>query len=156
MSSSDTLINKEIDDDVSEVITTSPVNNNNSNTNEELENFGDISNYCSFLNPDCVSVNSIPFNEDDVYVKKAINDIKTIVKQIQNIQKSIEHFHGTSNDQEYLFLEDTLIKLNMKLDAINSNGNDIIKDQRKSAVLFVDYCLKLLDSKLISNNNKKE
>lgn len=141
--SSNTIINKDINNGLNEI------------ANEEDENTGDNSNYCSFMNTDCVSVNSIPFNTNDIYIQKAINDIKGIVKQTKNIQRNIEHFHGTVQDHEYLFLEDTLIKLNMKLDAIESNGNDTIKDERKSAVLFIEFCLKLLDSKL-SNNNRQQ
>lgn len=117
------------------------------NLNKTEDNVEENSNFCSFLGIDNISTNSIPFTNEDLHAKKALEDIKTVIKQTMNIKNSIDHFRGKVNDQEYLFLEDTLLKLNMKLDSIESDGNDVIKDQRKNAVNFVEKCLKLLDAK---------
>lgn len=127
--------------------------NNNNSENVKHSSHNSNNNYCDLIDSDDnVSINSIAYDENDLYIRKAINEIRRITKQIQNIERNIKHFHGTVNDQEYTLIEDALIKLNTNLDAIESNGNDAIKGERKSAVLFVEHCLNLLDSKLKNNS----
>lgn len=116
------------------------------------ENVEGNSDYCSMVGLDKVSINSMPFADEDLYVKKAMNDIKIVLKQALAIKQNVEHFHGVINDPEYLFIEDALVKLNMKLDAIQSNGNETIKEERKNTVHLVENCLKMLDARTKQDN----
>lgn len=126
-------------------------NSSTSMVNAEFENSGDKSNYCNFPAIDPVSINSIPFTEDDVHIQKSINNIRMIVRQAENINQSIQHFRGITKNAEYKFLEEVLIKLTLKLDAVESAGVDIIREERKNAIQYIQDLMKVLDSKLLQN-----
>ena len=98
------------------------------------------------------------------------NPIELSISKIQNIQKAVieimeqvEKFDGKSR-KEYLYLDEMLTQNLLKLDTIDGNGNEIIKQSRRAAIKSVNALINNLEAKYeaakeindANNNGKSE
>lgn len=97
---------------------------------------------------EAISATSMPKTPEEIYEQDTLKEIRSILKQVNNIKRNIQHFRGKTKDQEYLFIDDTLLKCTLKLDNINSKGNSFIRDERKSAINYIQQLIAELDAKL--------
>ena len=74
-----------------------------------------------------------------------------ITAEAKNLREKVESYPGTKKEKSYLYLEEMLTRLLIKLDRIESNGKDEIRKARKEGVRLVQGTLDQLELKGISN-----
>lgn len=80
--------------------------------------------------------------------------ITMILKESVELEKQVSAFNSTKQDKQYLFLEEMLTRKLLKLDNIDSAGDDAIRNERRKAVKLVQGCLDQLELKAFSNEQQ--
>ncbi|XP_050299900.1 uncharacterized protein LOC126738558 [Anthonomus grandis grandis] len=86
------------------------------------------------------------------FEKNALNRITAIKAEVEKIREEIITSEKEVIERDFKRLEECLIRKTISLDNIESRGIDIIKENRRETIVFVQDCLKLLDCKIKSNN----
>lgn len=66
----------------------------------------------------------------------------------------VENFTGTKKDKKYLFLDEMLTRNLIKLDNIETDGKENIRQARKEAIKCIQKCIAVLEAKAESNAGK--
>lgn len=74
--------------------------------------------------------------------------IQLIVDEVEERKPVVESFSGPKSDKTYVVQEEMLTRLLIKLDRIDSHGQDEIRKARREAVRAVQALLDLLESKV--------
>lgn len=79
------------------------------------------------------------------------NDPITLILSIQtdvlNLMSEVENFVGTKKDKKYLFLDEMLTRNLIKLDNIETDGKENIRQARKEAIKCIQKCIAVLEAK---------
>ena len=78
--------------------------------------------------------------------------IQQICKEAEEIQQRLDTFTGQKSDKEYLFIEEMLTRMLIKLDNVNSEGSPEIRDARRQAVKQIQGQLDQLELKEFANS----
>lgn len=88
------------------------------------------------------------------------NDPITLILSIQtdvlNLMTEVENFKGAKNDKKYLFLDEMLTRNLIKLDNIETDGKENIRQARKEAIKCIQKCIAVLEAKAESNAAKHQ
>ena len=76
--------------------------------------------------------------------------VQLISQEAEQRRVEVENFNGKKTDKQCVFLEEMLTRLLIKLDRIDSQGQDEIRKARREAVRTVQSTIDLLDSKVNS------
>ncbi|XP_021184300.3 BAG domain-containing protein Samui isoform X1 [Helicoverpa armigera] len=82
-----------------------------------------------------------------------ITQILRIQTDVLNLMTEVENFGGTKNDKKYLFLDEMLTRNLIKLDTIETDGKENIRQARKEAIKCIQKCIAVLEAKAESNAN---
>ncbi|GAB0093139.1 hypothetical protein DMENIID0001_082080 [Sergentomyia squamirostris] len=84
-----------------------------------------------------------PFPKEDLITK-----IANIQKDVQSLMDQVEKYTGTSRkDRQYLYLDEMLTQNLLKLDTIDTEGLDTIKQARRNAIKCINQCIAVLEQK---------
>ncbi|KAL0841546.1 hypothetical protein ABMA28_015213 [Loxostege sticticalis] len=79
------------------------------------------------------------------------NDPITLILSIQtdvlNLMSEVENFTGTKKDKRYLFLDEMLTRNLIKLDNIETEGKENIRQARREAIKCIQKCIAVLEAK---------
>ncbi|XP_059608809.1 BAG domain-containing protein Samui [Phlebotomus argentipes] len=79
---------------------------------------------------------------------ESIAKIQQIQKDVLELMFKVEAFQGTSrSDKEYMFLDEMLTRNLLKLDTIDTKGNDSIRLARREAIKCIQASLSVLEAK---------
>jgi len=73
--------------------------------------------------------------------------IEQIAAKANELKSTVEQFIGNKSDKQYIYLEEMLTQLLIKLDKIDSDGQDNIRTMRKNAVRTVQMTIDQLELK---------
>ncbi|XP_045771776.1 BAG domain-containing protein Samui-like isoform X1 [Maniola jurtina] len=76
-----------------------------------------------------------------------LNQILTIQKDVLNLITEVENFKGTKKDKHYLYLDEMLTRNLIKLDNIETDGKESIRQGRKEVVKCINDCIAMLERK---------
>ena|SRR6218665_3213367 len=76
-----------------------------------------------------------------------LEQIDLILTEAEKQKKEVDKFDGTKQDKQYLIIEEMLTRLLIKLDRIDSEGKEEIRNARRLGVKQVQAALDLLESK---------
>jgi hypothetical protein len=79
--------------------------------------------------------------------------INKILTDLQKYEIEVNKFNGTQEDKKYRYLDEMLTRCIIKLDNIETQGKEDVRKARKEAVLAVNKCISLLESKSKTQNN---
>lgn len=86
------------------------------------------------------------------------NKPKTPIDQIQDIQKDVselmiqvEQFSGKPKDKQYLYLDEMLTRNLLKLDNVDTQGQEAIRSARKEAIKCIEKTISVLEAKAAGN-----
>ncbi len=85
-----------------------------------------------------------------------IEQIHVIQEESDTLQAKINGFKGTKGSKEYRYLEEMLTRLLLKLDGIESEGKDEIRQARKQAIKSVQAGLDHLELLVMANEVSDE
>merc|ERR1712224_120321 len=80
-----------------------------------------------------------------------LEQISKIMDDLAQLEEKMKSFTGAKGSKDYLFLEEMVTRLLLKLDNIDSEGKDEIRNARKQAVRNVNAVLNHLELKSMAN-----
>lgn len=89
---------------------------------------------------------------DNSLFYNALQKIDDIIREAELLRQQVENFSGSStDDRDYIYLEEMLIRSTLRLDNIDVGGDENIKQQRKKAIQYIQKLMKILDIRLKEN-----
>ncbi|KAI5652103.1 hypothetical protein NE865_00441 [Phthorimaea operculella] len=79
--------------------------------------------------------------------------ILAIQTDVLNLMTEVEKFTGTKKDKRYIYLDEMLTRNLIKLDNIETEGKENIRNARKEAIKCIQKCIAVLEAKAESNAN---
>lgn len=84
-----------------------------------------------------------------------IDLIQAIQKDVLDLMTQVEQFSGKPKDKQYLYLDEMLTRNLIKLDNIDTEGKDNIRQARKEAIKCVQKCISILEAKANANQENE-
>lgn len=81
-----------------------------------------------------------------------ITQILSIQTDVLNLMTEVENFTGSKKDKKYIFLDEMLTRNLIKLDTIETDGKENIRQARKEAIKCIQKCIAVLEAKAESQN----
>lgn len=94
------------------------------------------------------NANSQPIVPPKVLVEDPGKQISQIRREAQGLRIRVDSFSGKASDNEYRYLDEMLTSCILRLDNIDTGGIDEIRQARKSAVVEIQSCITILESKV--------
>lgn len=88
----------------------------------------------------------------DLRLISSIEKIQNIQQSVMSLMSQVENFDG-KNQKDYSYLDEMLTQNLIKLDNIDVNGQENIKNARKEAIKCINSLISLLDTKRENVNN---
>ncbi|XP_066140429.1 BAG domain-containing protein Samui-like isoform X2 [Euwallacea fornicatus] len=85
-----------------------------------------------------------------------MEQIEAIQKDVASLLRQVEAFNGLPKDKNYLYLDEMLTRNLLKLDNVDTQGQDSIRSARKEAIKSIERTISLLDTKAGANAAPKE
>lgn len=82
--------------------------------------------------------------------------IQAIQKDVSQLMDQVEKFTGQYKDKQYLYLDEMLTRNLIKLDNIDTEGKENIRQARKEAIKCIQQCISILEAKANSNNPEQQ
>ncbi|GBP56179.1 BAG domain-containing protein Samui [Eumeta japonica] len=80
-----------------------------------------------------------------------ISVILNVQTDVLNLMTEVENFNGTKKDKKYLYLDEMLTRNLIKLDNIETDGKENVRQARKEAIKCIQKCIAVLEAKAESN-----
>ncbi|XP_064213477.1 BAG domain-containing protein Samui isoform X1 [Tribolium castaneum] len=80
-----------------------------------------------------------------------IDIIQSIQKDVSELMSQVEKFNGVPKDKQYLYLDEMLTRNLIKLDNIDTQGQENIRQARKEAIKCIESCIGILEAKAAAN-----
>jgi hypothetical protein len=78
-----------------------------------------------------------------------ISRVQTIQKDVEELQAHVNKYSGNSRkDKEYIYLDEMLTRNLLKLDDIDTEGKDNVRQARKEAIRTIQRCISMLEGKV--------
>lgn len=74
--------------------------------------------------------------------------IQLIMIEAQGLRSQVEKFRGNADSSEYRYLDEMLTTFMLRLDNVDTGGKEDIRQARKSAVIEIQSCITMLESKV--------
>lgn len=82
----------------------------------------------------------------------SILKIQSIQRDVLNLMDQVDRFTGsTRKDRQYLYLDEMLTQNLLKLDTIDTEGKENIKQARREAIKCINKCISVLEAKADTN-----
>ncbi|XP_047108170.1 BAG domain-containing protein Samui-like isoform X1 [Schistocerca piceifrons] len=86
-----------------------------------------------------------------------IHRVQAVQKDVENLQRMVENFAGTSRkDKQYIYLDEMLTRNLLKLDDIDTEGKENVRQARKEAIRSIQKCISILESKVPAPEEQNE
>nr|SVE75569.1 EOG090X0OY9 [Daphnia dolichocephala] len=86
----------------------------------------------------------------DIQTASDLELIERIQRETETLLPRIEEFRGDRHDRGFLFLDEMLTRLLLKLDNVQVEGRDDVRTARRQAIASITRCINLLESKLLN------
>ncbi|CAG9767183.1 unnamed protein product [Ceutorhynchus assimilis] len=85
-----------------------------------------------------------------------IEQIQAIQKDVSTLLRQVEAFNGLPRDKNYLYLDEMLTRNLLKLDNVDTQGQDTIRSARKEAIKCIERAISLLEARAAANAAPKQ
>lgn len=90
----------------------------------------------------------VPTPNTEGHRDDSIEKIQKIQRDVLALMDQVEQFKGTSKrDKQYMYLDEMLTQNLLKLDTIETEGKDNIKQARREAIKCINICIAALERK---------
>lgn len=83
--------------------------------------------------------------------ERAFEIIDGVMNEVKALEESVNNFQGVKGDKDYKYLEEMLTRSLLKLDSVEAEGHDNIRQARKNSVRMIEAALDLLELKAHAN-----
>ncbi|RZC43325.1 BAG and/or AIF-MLS domain containing protein [Asbolus verrucosus] len=98
----------------------------------------------------------VPPQQPPKPVSNPIDLIQSIQKDVSELMGQVEKFSGIPRDKQYLYLDEMLTRNLIKLDNIDTQGQENIRQARKEAIKCIESCIGILEAKAAANVPQKK
>ncbi|CAH1107228.1 unnamed protein product [Psylliodes chrysocephalus] len=88
-------------------------------------------------------------------VSTPIQQIQMIKEDVSKLMEQVEQFTGKTKDKQYIYLDEMLTRNLLKLDDIDTQGQENIRVTRKEAIKCIQAAISLLETKATGNVSTK-
>lgn len=82
------------------------------------------------------------------HIPNPVEQLESIKAEMNDIATRVDNFSGVKSDKEYIYLDEMITSLLLKLDMIESNGVDEIRNRRRQLVRHVQDCIQKLEQRV--------
>lgn len=90
---------------------------------------------------------ALPSDDKFIADANAILKIQGIQREIQGLMDQVDNFNGTRKDKDYMYIDEMLTQNLLKLDTIDTDGKEKIKQARREAIKCINTCISVLEAK---------
>jgi hypothetical protein len=88
---------------------------------------------------------------------KPISRVQAIQKDVDELQTQVSNYSGNSRkEKEYIYLDEMLTRNLLKLDDIETEGKEDVRQARKDAIRTIQRCISMLEGKVPLLHENKE
>ncbi|KAF5269572.1 hypothetical protein FQR65_LT05910 [Abscondita terminalis] len=80
-----------------------------------------------------------------------ISQIQCIQRDVLELMGQVEKFNGQPKDKQYVYLDEMLTRNLLKLDNVETEGKENIRNARKEAINCIQKCISILEAKALAN-----
>lgn len=102
------------------------------------------------------SEEQVPPPQPPKLANNPIDIIQSIQKDVSELMNQVEKFSGLHRDKQYLYLDEMLTRNLIKLDNIDTQGQENIRQARKEAIKCIEKCIAILDAKAAANSSSQK
>ena len=89
-----------------------------------------------------------PIRQQPPVKEDSITKIQKIQQDVLSLMDQVDNFQGSGpKDKNYLYLEEMLTRNLLKLDDIDAEGQEHIRQARKEAIKCINHCISVLEAK---------
>ncbi|CAG7716968.1 unnamed protein product [Allacma fusca] len=89
-----------------------------------------------------------------------LEKVEAISQDVKQLEKQVGEYTGTSKDKQYLCLDEELTRNLIKLDNIETEGKEDVRNARKACIKLIQKCISELEEKIAakkpSNKNGED
>lgn len=82
------------------------------------------------------------------HIPNPLEQLESIKAEMNDIATRVDNFSGVKSDKEYIYLDEMITSLLLKLDMIESNGVDEIRNKRRQLVRHAQDCIEKLEQRV--------
>lgn len=120
----------------------------NDREEDESSNESDQQYTKSELENEVPNTNTDQLNEDSEYIAKVYQEISHIKEETENLEEKINSFTSETDIDELRRTEEQLMQMTLKLDNMDSKGNEVIRDSRRYVIRYIQMCMDIVDAKI--------
>ncbi|RDD40779.1 BAG domain-containing protein Samui [Trichoplax sp. H2] len=91
--------------------------------------------------------------ESAEYCTMQLEKVKSLEDTVQELALKVETFYGSKKDKEYLYIDESLTRVLLELDQVETRGIQQIRDARKLVATFVNNIIDELEFRVNSHKN---
>ncbi|XP_021001958.1 BAG domain-containing protein Samui isoform X2 [Parasteatoda tepidariorum] len=81
------------------------------------------------------------------YTNPSMQQIAVVLQNVEDLVTRVENYTGTGRDKHYRFLDEMLTRCMLRLDDVDTEGKEDIRNARKAALREVQSCIDRLEAK---------
>ncbi|XP_069692167.1 BAG domain-containing protein Samui isoform X2 [Periplaneta americana] len=86
-----------------------------------------------------------------------ISRVRAVQKDVEELKAKVEQYSGNSRkEKEYIYLDEMLTRNLLKLDDIDTEGKDNVRQARKDVIRSIQKCISVLEEKVPIPDENKE
>ncbi|GIY47680.1 BAG domain-containing protein Samui [Caerostris extrusa] len=90
------------------------------------------------------------------YDNPSLQQIAVVMQNVDDLIVRIEGYTGTGRDKHYRFLDEMLTRCMIRLDSVDTEGREDIRNARKAAIRDVQYCIDRLEAKADESERQQQ
>lgn len=90
------------------------------------------------------------------YDSPSLQQIAVVLQNVEDLVVRVEGYSGTGRDKHYRFLDEMLTRCMLRLDDVDTEGREDIRNARKAAVREVQSCIDRLEAKADESESRQK
>ncbi|XP_054713257.1 BAG domain-containing protein Samui-like [Uloborus diversus] len=86
----------------------------------------------------------------------ALQQIAVVLQNVEDLIVRVESYNGTGRDKQFRFLDEMLTRCMLRLDDVDTEGREDVRNARKAAVKEVQSCIDKLEAKADQRESQRQ
>ncbi|KAF8795583.1 BAG domain-containing protein Samui [Argiope bruennichi] len=99
--------------------------------------------------------NNVKLKSKAKYDSPSLQQIAVVMQNVDDLIIRIEGYTGNGRDKQYRFLDEMLTRCMIRLDSVDTEGREDIRNARKAAIRDVQACIDRLEAKADESERQK-
>ncbi|GBN62648.1 BAG domain-containing protein Samui [Araneus ventricosus] len=99
---------------------------------------------------------NVKFKSKAKYDSPSLQQIAVVMQNVDDLIVRIEGYSGSGRDKHYRFLDEMLTRCMIRLDSVDTEGREDIRNARKAAIRDVQACIDRLEAKADESERQQQ